>query len=249
MPITRWAGYARFSRQSQALLAQDSAGRLEPQPDVQRRIENIIRSYEEQGIHRTGTEVDRISGDWLATQVRLIGLTPVQEAFTISRIDPTAGLLLIADGRRIDGVRLFDGGFTDASGVSGRLGPFASDAPIGLIEIAPNSAGAGPLVEARQQNRRRPIVAVTRGGRPGLCPSNAESFLHPFGPPVLQVSSEEAGFLTALARQGSEVTLIAHAKRTPCGGFQHHREHSRHESSAAAVGDHDPAQRMVDLRQ
>jgi hypothetical protein len=216
MPITRREWLYLVSQP--ALLAQDSAGRLEPQPDVQRRIENIIRSYEEQGIHRTGTEVDRISGEWLATQVRLIGLTPVQEAFTISRIDPITASLIV-DGRRIDGVPLFDGGFTDADGVSGRLGPFASDAPIGLIEIAPNTAGAGPLAEARRQNRHRAIVAVTRGGRPGLCPSNAESFLHPFGPPVLQVSSEEAASLTALARQGSEVTLIAHAKRTPAEAF------------------------------
>jgi hypothetical protein len=208
MPITRRDWLYLFGQT--ALFAQDSSA----DAAAQRRIENIIRAYEEQGIHRTGTEVDRISGDWLANQIRLIGLTPAQEAFTISRIDPIAASLS-ADSRRIEGVPLFDGGFTDASGVSGRLGPLASDAPIGLTEIAPNTAGAGPLAEARSQNRHRAIVVVTRGGRPGLCPSNAESFLHPFGPPVLQVSSEEAGSLAALARQGSQVTLIAHVKRTP----------------------------------
>jgi hypothetical protein len=224
MPITRRDWLYLVSQT--ALLAQDSARRLDPQPDAQRRIGNIIRTYEGQGIHRTGTEVDRISGDWLASQIRLIGLTPAQEAFTIARIDPIGASLIARlsnDGRRIGGVPLFDGGFTDASGVSGRLGPLASDAPIGLIEIAPNTAGAGPLAEARRQNRHRAIVAVTRGGRPGLCPSNAESFLHPFGPPVLQVSSEEAGSLTDLTGRssngGSEVTLIAHAKRTPSEVF------------------------------
>ncbi len=202
-----------------ALLAQDSP----PRSDVQKRIVRIIRGYEEQGVHRTGTEVDRISGDWLADEVRKIGLTPSLEAFTISRIDPITASLS-AGGRRIDGVPLFDGGFTDSDGVSGRLGPLASDAPIGLTEIAPNTAGAGPLAEARRQNRHRAIVVVTRGGRQGLCPSNAESFLHPFGPPVLQVSSEEGGFLTDLTRRGSDlgtpdVTLIAHVKRTPAEAF------------------------------
>jgi hypothetical protein len=220
MPITRRD--CLYLVGQTALLAQDSARRLEPQPDSPQRIAQVIRAYEEQGIHRTGTEVDRISGDWLASRIRLIGLTPTQEAFTIARVDPITASLS-ADGRRIEGVPLFDGGFTEAAGVSGRLGPLASDAPIGLIEIAPNTAGAGPLGEARRQNRHRAIVAVTRGGRPGLCPSNAESFLHPFGPPVLQVSSEEAGFLADLASLGSkenaEVTVTAHAKRTPAEAF------------------------------
>lgn len=62
-------------------------------------------------------------------------------------------------------------------------------------------------------------MVVTRGGRPGLCPSNAESFLHPFGPPILQVSSEEAGWLGDLARQGADVTLVAQVQRTPAQAF------------------------------
>ena len=197
-----------------ALLAQDKPAHSDPRP----RIAQIILAYEDQGIHRTGTEVDRISGDWLATEVRRSGLTPARETFTINRVDPITASLS-TDGRRIQGVMLFDGGFTDAAGVSGRLGPLASDAPIGLTQAAPNTAGTGPLVEARHQNRHRAIVVVTRGGRPGLCPSNAESFLRPFGPPVLQVSSEEAGSLAGLERPDSDVTLIAHAKRTPAEAF------------------------------
>ncbi|HMD50367.1 MAG TPA: hypothetical protein VKG79_14755 [Bryobacteraceae bacterium] len=197
-----------------ALLAQDNPAK----PDPQRRIAQTIRAFEEQGIHRTATEVDRISGDWLATEVQRSGLTPARETFTISRIDPVAASLS-ADGRRIEGVPMFDGGFTDAVGVGGRLGQLGSDAPIGLTEIAPNATGAGGLPEARRSNAHRAIVVVTRGGRPGLCPSNSESFLHPFGPPILQVSSEEAGWLGDLARQGSEVTLIAQVNRTPAEAF------------------------------
>lgn len=193
-----------------ALFAQDG-----PAPnDLQRRAARIVRAFEEQGIHRTGTSVDRASADWLATEVRQCGLTPEHESFTISRVDPIeAGLS--AGSRRIEGIPLFDGAFTDPDGVSGRLGPLASDAPIGLTETAPNAAGAGPLGEARRQNRHRAIVAITRGGRPGLCPSNAERFLDPFGPPVLQVSSEEADTLGDLARRGADVTVVAHVKRTP----------------------------------
>jgi hypothetical protein len=44
--------------------------------EMQRRIGDVIHSYEEQGFHRTGTAVDQISGDWLIGQVREIGLEP-----------------------------------------------------------------------------------------------------------------------------------------------------------------------------
>jgi hypothetical protein len=187
-------------------------------PDLQGRIARTIRAYEEQGNHRTGTKVDQISGDWLAHEVRRAGLIPTREVFEISRIDPVTTLISL-DGRRIEGLPLFDGGFTDPTGVSGRLGALGSNAPIGLAEGAPNTAETGPIGEARRQNRHRGIVMITRGGRPGLCPSNAARFLHPFGPPVLQVSSNEATNLADLAQRGSEVTLISSVKRTEAEAF------------------------------
>jgi hypothetical protein len=70
------------------------------------------------------------------------------------------------------------------------------------------------LGEARRANRHKAIVAVTQGTRQGLCPSNAEFFLQPFGPPVLQVSSAEASWLSEQARRGVEVAVVAHVRRT-----------------------------------
>jgi hypothetical protein len=179
---------------------------------AEERIAVLIREYEKQGFHRTGTETDRISGEWLMAQVRRAGLSPGREPFELSRVDPVASSLTIA-GRRIEGIPLFDGGFTDSAGIRGRLGLLNSDAPIGLTEAVPNSAAAGALGEARRQNRHRAIVLVTRGGRPGLCPSNADGFLHPFGPPVLQISSEER------VQEGSEAVLVAQVTRTPSQAF------------------------------
>src|SRR5438477_336384 len=83
-----------------------------------------------------------------------------------------------------------------------------------LAAAAAIAAGAGPLGEARRANTHKAIVAITRGGRPGLCPSNADSFLSPFGPPVVQVSSDDAPFLAGHAASGGEVTVIAEVKRT-----------------------------------
>ena len=185
---------------------------------MQQRIGAVIRAYEEQGIHRTGTAVDRISADWLASEVRRIGLAPALEEFPLSRVDPVDASLTV-DDRRIEGLPLFDGGFTGPAGIAGRLGSLDSDASIGLAEIAPNAAGTGALGDARRQDRHRAIVVMTRGARPGFCPSNAASFLRPFGPPVLQVASEEAPFLADRARRGAQAVLTAHVERVQAQAF------------------------------
>ena len=177
------------------------------------RIRRVIAAYEQQGFHRTATDVDGKSGDWLAQEVRRIGLTPNLEPFSISRVDPIRNELVIG-GRRIEGIPLFDGAFTEADGVRGRLGPLQSDAEIGLTDVVPNGAASGALGEARRASRHKAIVAITRATRPGLCPSNADFFLQPLGPPVLQVSSDEAAALTEQANRGAAAVLVAHVRRT-----------------------------------
>jgi hypothetical protein len=204
-----------------ALIAWPARSAARPAVDraaLERRITRLIDEFERQGHHRTGTAVDRASAEWLSHEVEQAGLTPSLEAFALSRVDPIEAALRAGE-RRIAGIPLFDGAFTDARGVRGRLGPLGSDAPIGLTEAAPNTAGAGALGDARRRHRHAALVVVTRGGRPGLCPSNADLFLQPFGPPVLQVSSEESSTLADLARRGEEVHLVAYASRTPATAF------------------------------
>lgn len=198
---------------------QTSAAPQEPeQPEMQRRIRDVIRGYETQGFHRTGTDVDRVSGEWLMDQVRDAGVEPIRETFSLDRVDPITASLSV-NGRQISGLPFFDGGFTSPNGIGGRLGDLNSGAPIGLTEIAPNTEEVGPLGDARRQNRHQAIIVVARGARPGLCPSNAKSFLHPFGPPVLQISSEEAPFLIDCVRHGLTAVLTAHVQRTQAEAF------------------------------
>ena len=182
------------------------------------RIERIIQAYSDQGVHRTGTAVDRASGNWLRDQVRQLGVDASLEPFTINRVDPVTAAAVV-DGRRLEGVPLFDAAFTDQNGVRGQLGALNSNASIAVTDLTPNAAAAGALGEARRQNRHQAIICITRGGRPGLCPSNADSFLQPFGPPALQVSDEHAEWLLEQARRGTEATVIASVKRTRATAF------------------------------
>jgi hypothetical protein len=184
----------------------------------ERRIERIIQAYSDHGFHRTGTTVDHASANWLRDQIRELSVDATLEPFSIDRVDPISAAV-VSDGRRIEGVPLFDAAFTDRQGVSGGLGSLDSDASIGVTDLVPNAAGAGALGASRKQNRHKAILCITRGGRPGLCPSNADSFLQPFGPPALQLSDEHAAWLVGQAKRGADATVFAYVTRTPATAF------------------------------
>jgi hypothetical protein len=182
------------------------------------RIRQIIQAFSDQGDHRTGTAVDRASAEWLSAEVRARGLTPSLEPFSLSRVDPQTAAITV-DGRRVNGLPLFDGGFTGAAGITGRIGPVDTDVEIGVAETAPNAAARGPLGDARRAARHQAIVCVTGGAKPGLCPSNADAFLTPFGPPVLQISSEHAPWLDAQSERRTTAHVVAEVTRTPVEAF------------------------------
>jgi hypothetical protein len=184
----------------------------------------VIQTYDAQGNHRTGTEVDNASAQWLASEARNLGVKASLEPFTLSRVDPQLCYLRIGD-RRIDGVPLFDAEFTVVEGVHGRLGPLGSDTEIGLAETTPfrlmdpiGTEERNQVAEARQ-SRHKAVVLLTRGARPGLFLINASAFTKPFGPPMLQVSSRESDWLKEQAETRAEATVVAQAKRTASRSF------------------------------
>ena len=179
------------------------------------RITRVIQEYDAQDWPRSGTEGDHSSAHWLAEQVTECGLDPVLEPFDLSRVDPELAYVEI-EGRRVDGLPLFDGGFTTPDGVHGRIGPLDSNAEIGIAEVG--GLPRQDLIQARQADRHTGIVAVTPTG-PGVAILNAPSFLTPFGPPVLQLGSEDREWLAGHASRNSEARLVAAVSRTPSVSF------------------------------
>jgi hypothetical protein len=195
-----------------------------PPDGLEQRVAAVIQTYDAQGNHRTGTEVDRASAEWLANQVQKLGVEPSLEPFTLGRVDPRSCYMRIGD-RRIDGVPLFDARFTAIEGVRGRLGPLGSDAEIGLAETTPftltepmGNEERNQVAEARH-SRHKAVVLLTRGTRPGLFLINAAAFSKPFGPPMLQVSSAEREWLQEQAETRAEATVVAHAGRTAARAY------------------------------
>jgi hypothetical protein len=174
------------------------------------RASDVIRGYSAEGFHRTATAVDRASADRLMALARAAGATPRLEPFELSQVDPIAQFVEI-DGRRIEGLVMFDAPFTSADGVTGALGDVNGDRPVAFTRIAPN--GEAALRRVRTASAHRAIVAATTGAEPGLCPVNAGWFVEPFGPPLLQVSSEYADAFDRAARAGSTVRVVAQATR------------------------------------
>jgi hypothetical protein len=184
-------------------------------PALEQRIAEIISAYDAQGNHRTGTAVDEASAEWLSKQVYNIGIEAALEPFALSRVDPRSCFLRI-DNRRIEGVPLFDAAFTGAEGVRGKLGPLGSDAEIGVGEAIGSQAASA--AEARR-SRHKAVVLLTRGGRPGLYLLNADLFVDPSGPPILQVSSAESDWLKEHVQHRAEATLVADVGRTTTQAF------------------------------
>ena len=180
------------------------------------RITRLLREYDSQGDHRTGSAVDAESGRWLADQVADAGLEPEIEWMGFSRPTIQAAYVEVND-RRADGIPLFDGGITDAVGVRGRLGALGDNADIGLAHVGPR---VGPdLLGYRRTTSHQAAVTVTGGpsnGVPeGLALMNAPDFKEPFGPPVLQVASQHRPWLDAAAAAGAEARVVAHVTRRP----------------------------------
>ena len=205
---------------SRGLLARE---RLPLSMELEERLGAVVEAYDAQGSHRTATSVDNASAEWLALEARRAGVEPVLEPFSISRVDPVSCHLRVGE-RRIDGVPLFDGEFTGPDGIQGRLGPLGSDAEIAVVEtepfnlIEPRREQGGPVAAARR-SAHRGIVLLTRGSRPGLFLINAASFMSPFGPPALQVSSAESDWLMAQAAQRTGARLVVRVERKAAQAF------------------------------
>ena len=187
-----------------------------PSDAVEARASDVIRAYSREGHHRTATAVDRASADALLARARAAGARASLEPFDLSRVESAAAFVQIR-GRRIDGLPMFDGAFTGAEGVSGRIGPIDGDQPIAWTRVPPN--GEVVLRRMREGSRHTAIVAVTTGGKPGLCPVNAGWFSEPFGPPVLQVSSEQLAAIEGASASQLDVRVVAHATRQRARAF------------------------------
>ena len=109
---------------------------------LEERLANVVRTYDAQGDHRTGSATDGAAADWLSRAVEVFGLQANLESFALERRDP-ADCHLRLGNRRIDGMPLLDGGPTPSAGVPGYLGTEDSPGAIVLTVVRTGLPGHG----------------------------------------------------------------------------------------------------------
>jgi hypothetical protein len=179
--------------------------------DMQSRIAQIISEYARQGIHRTGTDIDHLSADWLVQRIEALGVRPSESSFPFQRVRPLQTSLSFS-GLNLSGVPLYDCHYTDDKGISGSLGDVGSNADIGVAMALPfaSSENGRRIHAARQAGKHKAIVVVADDRLPadGAAPFNAENFTDPFGPPVLQIANKHWSEIQAAVKSSATAHII-----------------------------------------
>ncbi len=183
---------------------------------MREQIENDIRGWDALEDHRTGTAGDQQTATWLAEQVRNAGGRALLDEFALERRVP--GPASVADGEHVaQGLPLFDGPLRGATAVRGRAGWPAPGANIAVVRFESNQPNRDLHACRLATSGPTAIVAVAAGEQvePGLAVLNAESFLAPYGPPVLQVATAAGAWLDAAADGHRELTVSAPLSAEP----------------------------------
>lgn len=176
-------------------------------------LERDIRNWDSINDHRTGTDGDTRTSEWLADEVVRAGFDPTIDAFAFPRW-VLNDCSIEAEGKRLEGVPLFDGGTTTASGIEAPLSDLAANDGIGVGPLSPSSLKNFNAVRASD---RLGVVGVAAmdAAVPGLALQNAPRFVDPFGPPVLQVATEHGTWMEeAVAARSNAKLTVAVEKRT-----------------------------------
>lgn len=190
--------------------------------DRANRIASVISEFSNQGIHRTGTDVDAGCAEWLVHRLREYGVTGRLDPLQLERIEILAASFEF-DGVKMEGIPLFDCTYTDENGISGTLGPIGSSADIGVIMLPPSTASPlhSQLDEARRNNSHKAMIAVTDLSYPreGIAVINAEDFREPVGPPVLQIANTHWDALQQAMNANRTATVVAQCERVPATAY------------------------------
>ena len=185
------------------------------------RIEERVRRFESLGIHRTGWPGDDQTSKWLIAELAGAGVTAESERFQFPRVEYRRASITIA-GERIDGVPLYDAGFTDYGGIDGELCEDTDSDIFGKIVVATSTERGVPewngvaiserLEELAQQGAVG--VVIPHGDRDGqIVLRNAHRIEHPHVLPVLQVAPRETRSLKAALVIGGEGVLEIDGER------------------------------------
>ena len=170
----------------------------------ERRIRHWIDLWDNSNQHRTGTDGDRETTAWLAQEISDLGAKPIIHEFPFNRRVPHSACVSIGT-TTLDGVPMFDGGTTSDEGVTGVVSQSAQEGCVYLFN--PRRPDIF-LDELRRDPRILGILVESYLAGPRLALLNADRYENPFGPPVLQVSSDHGSLLVEAAMREENAKLV-----------------------------------------
>ena len=185
------------------------------------RIEARIRHFESLGIHRTGWPADDQTSKWLIDELAAAGVTSEIERFHFPRVE-YRGASLTLGGERIEGVPLYDAGFTDYGGIDGEFCEDTDPDIFGKIVIATSAERGLPewtgvaisdrIDELAQQGAVG--LVIPHGDRDGqIVLRNAHRIEHPHVLPVLQIAPRDSRSLKSALLLGGEGVIEVDGER------------------------------------
>ena len=175
------------------------------------RISAVVKGYDAQGWHRTGTPVDAESARWLAAEVRDAGLEAMLEDYSLDRF-VVGEAYVESGGRREAGLPIFDSALSGRLELDGKAGALGSGSDIG-VSVLDSPAAIEAYETSRRRDGHKAEVVVNIGRSPGLMARNANDFTQPFGLPVLQLSSEARTWAEGVAAASGSARLVIDSKR------------------------------------
>ncbi|MEZ4503376.1 MAG: hypothetical protein R3C39_12180 [Dehalococcoidia bacterium] len=182
-------------------------------------IERRIRAYEGFGIYRTGWPGDDRSAEWMRDELAAAGIEASLERFPFPRVELRRARLDLGGGHVIEGVPLYDGGFTPAGGIDGALVPPDASDLFGAIVVANDNDPDFALPRIAEQVERLEaegvigLVLVKSDPKGAITVINAERIEHPFALPVLQVGRSDARELASAMIMNGEGVLEIDGER------------------------------------
>ena len=169
--------------------------------NIKKIIEEDLIKWDSIKLHRTGTEGDNETTDWLVNEIKKCSLTAEVNSFNF--IKRTPGKCEVTNGvHTAIGLPMFDGGSTSSDGIKGPHESLNTDDVIAITQYDSSISDASSMLlnKARAKNKHPAIVAIAEvsPNTPGLAVLNAESYRKPFGPPVLQVATQDGEWLMRL---------------------------------------------------
>ena len=177
-------------------------GETTKKTDVQRHL-RWIHHWDTIDQHRTGTSGDRATADWLVQEISRVNPSAQIKEFDFVRRIPTKSQLRIGT-TRILGEPLLD---TGATTTTGTCAPLCNDPDEGCILVLKQPLTVSEFNSLRRNTQLVGIVLISQIAQKGSTLVNADSYLNPFGAPVIQVSSEHRDLLVDAAKRGEEATL------------------------------------------